>query len=150
MKATDRRSLLKGLALAGGAAAAGAAPAAAYERKAFPARALGMLYDTTRCIGCKACVVGCQQANDLEPDTGPAGLHLMPEDLNARTKNVIKLYRKGDRRSYVKAQCMHCADPACAAACIVTWSDGVRVCADTNKSAGGGTSPSSWRHSRIA
>jgi Fe-S-cluster-containing dehydrogenase component len=119
MKATDRRTLLKGLALAGGAAAAGAAPAAAYEKKGFPPRALGMLYDTTLCIGCKACVVGCQQANDLEPDTGPAGLHLMPEDLNGQTKNLIKLYQEGDRRSYFKAQCMHCADPACAAACMI-------------------------------
>lgn len=119
MKPTDRRTLLKGIALAGGAAAAGAAPAVAYEKKGFSPQALGMLYDTTLCIGCKACVVGCQQANDLEPDTGPAGLHLMPEDLNAKTKNIIKLYQEGDRRSYVKAQCMHCADPACAAACMI-------------------------------
>jgi Fe-S-cluster-containing dehydrogenase component len=122
MKPTDRRSLLKGLALAGGATATGlapATPAAAYERKEFPSQALGMLYDTTRCIGCKACVVGCQQANELQPDTRRDGLHLMPDDLNGQTKNIIKLYAEGDRRSYVKNQCMHCADPACAAACMI-------------------------------
>ena len=119
MSVSDRRALLKGLALAGGAVATGAAPAAAREPKAAPPAAMGMLYDTTRCIGCKACVFACQQANDLAPDTSPDGLHLAPADLNGRTKNVIKLFREEGRHSYVKAQCMHCVDPACAAACMI-------------------------------
>ena len=78
-----------------------------------------MLYDTTLCIGCKTCVVACQEANDLEPDTGAEGLWQMPQDLNGQTKNIIKLYKEGDRLSYMKAQCMHCVDPACAAACML-------------------------------
>jgi len=120
MSVTDRRTLLKSLALGCGAAAAGAAPAAAgRERREPPPAAMGMLYDTTRCIGCKACVVACQQANDLEPDTSLDGLHLAPIDLNGRTKNIIKLYEEGDRRSYMKRQCMHCVDPACAGACML-------------------------------
>jgi Fe-S-cluster-containing dehydrogenase component len=119
MSATDRRTLLKGLALAGGAAAAGAVPAAAYEKKAAPPGALSLLYDTTLCVGCKACVFACQEANELEPETDAGGLHLAPSDLSARTKNVIKVYQEGDRRSYVKAQCMQCLDPACAAACML-------------------------------
>jgi Fe-S-cluster-containing dehydrogenase component len=117
MKVT-RRFALKFMT-AGAATAAASATAQAREPLTVPPEAMGMLYDTTRCIGCKACVVGCQQANDLEPDTGTAGLHLMPEDLNGQTKNIIKLYKEGDRRSYFKAQCMHCADPACAAACMI-------------------------------
>jgi Fe-S-cluster-containing dehydrogenase component len=119
VKATDRRTLLKGLALAGGAAAAGVAPARAYEKKLPPEAAMGMLYDTTRCIGCKACVFACQQANELAPTTDAGGLHLAPTDLDGNTKNVIKLWRDGDRRSFVKAQCMHCVDPACASACML-------------------------------
>lgn len=119
MSATDRRTLLKGLALAGGAAATGAVPAAAREAKPVPPAAMGMLYDTTRCIGCKACVFACQQANDLRPDVSLDGIHLAPADLNGRTKNIIKLYHEGERRSYVKAQCMHCVDPACASACML-------------------------------
>ncbi len=119
MRATDRRTLLKGLALAGGAAVTGSTPAAAREPKPVPPAALGMLYDTTRCIGCKACVFACQQANDLEPKLSPDGLHLAPVDLDGRTKNVIKLYQEEGRRSYMKAQCMHCVDPACASACML-------------------------------
>lgn len=80
---------------------------------------LGMLYDATRCIGCQACVVACTRANGLEPDTARGnGLWQMPADLNSRTKNIIKLYEEpGKASSFVKRQCMHCADPACVAGC---------------------------------
>jgi len=78
-----------------------------------------MLYDTTLCIGCKACVVACREANNLEPDTGLDGLHQAPLDLNGRTKNVIKLYKEGQHVSYFKAQCLHCVDPACVNACML-------------------------------
>lgn len=116
---TDRRTLLKTLAVAGAATATGVKPAEAREPKKVPPQAMGMLYDTTRCIGCKACVFACQQANDLEADRDPNGLHLAPLDLNGKTKNVIKLYKDDVRVSYVKAQCMHCVDPACSAACML-------------------------------
>jgi Fe-S-cluster-containing dehydrogenase component len=120
--AMDRRSALKVIAAGGAAAAASALPAAARERKVAPPEAMGMLYDTTLCIGCKTCVVACKQANDRKPDPGPWGeekLYDAPLDLNEYTKNVIKLYHEGTQQSYVKAQCMHCVDPACAAACML-------------------------------
>jgi len=80
--------------------------------------AVGMLYDTTKCIGCKACVSACSEANDLVPDTVlSGGLWQMPMDLNAQTPNIIKLYRGEQQHSYVKRQCMHCLDPACVAGC---------------------------------
>ena len=96
-----------------------------------------MLYDTTLCIGGKACVVACAQANDMKPDRSglPGDLYHAPVALNEHTKNVIKLYSEGKQRSYMKAQCMHCIDPACVGACmigslqkreygIVTWDPG--------------------------
>ena len=116
----SRRTALKGLVVAG-ATAAGARPAAASAPIAVPADAVGLLYDTTLCIGCKACVAACREANDLEADPGfsPALYHA-PSDLNARAKTVIKLYDDGGgTRSFMKAQCMHCADPACANACML-------------------------------
>ncbi len=115
-----RRQVLRVLAGTGGvAAASAAAPVLAAERKEAPPDALGMLYDTTRCIGCKACVVACREANGLEPDTSLDGIHQAPLDLNSRTKNVIKLYKEGSRLSFMKAQCMHCIDPTCASACML-------------------------------
>ena len=67
-----RRAALKTM-LAGGAAVAGVSALATPARRRgvlpTPADALGLLYDATLCIGCKTCVVKCQEANDLPPDT---------------------------------------------------------------------------------
>ena len=142
----DRRSVLKGLAGGGAIAAACGISHAAHAKKEAPPGAMGMLYDTTRCIGCKTCVVACLDANGLEADRSgiPDGLHHAPVDLNGKTKNIIKLYKDGERTSYFKAQCMHCIDPACASACMLhslsknpvtgvveydpTWCVGCRYC----------------------
>ena len=118
----SRRAALK-TALVLGAAAAGARPAKAAVLAQAPADAVGLLYDTTLCIGCKTCMVACNEANALPADTtlSPARLYHAPADLNARAKTVIKLYADADgmTRSYLKAQCMHCVDPACATACML-------------------------------
>ncbi|MHC4957706.1 MAG: hydrogenase 2 operon protein HybA [Planctomycetota bacterium] len=134
----SRRTVLKGLA---GAAVAGmASRAEAAAPRGAPADAVGMLYDTTRCIGCKACVKACRKANDLPPDPGPfeEGLWDAPVDLSSRTKNIIKLYKEdeGGPVSFMKAQCMHCLDPACCGACMlgalqkrehgIVWWDGTK------------------------
>jgi Fe-S-cluster-containing dehydrogenase component len=115
----SRRAALQGMVL-GGASVAGAATASAAERPEPPSDAVGLLYDTTLCIGCKTCVVACQDANGLPRD--PAGIDAKydaPVDLSAKTKNVIKLYVEGGKRSFVKVQCMHCVDPACTSACML-------------------------------
>jgi len=84
-----------------------------------PGAAVGLLYDATKCIGCKACVAACAAANDTPPDTRRDSLHQEPTDLNDLTRNIIKLYKAedGSEFSFVKRQCMHCLDPACAAGC---------------------------------
>ncbi len=111
----DRRTLLKGLAVAGAGAAVGSTPANASEAKVAPPDAVGMLYDATRCIGCRACVTACKTANDL-----PGNIYDPPNDLNGETKNIIKKYEvDGEVESYMKAQCMHCIDPGCASACMI-------------------------------
>jgi Fe-S-cluster-containing dehydrogenase component len=111
----DRRALLKGLAVAGAGAAVGSQPAEASEKPQAPADAVGMLYDATRCIGCRACVTACKTANDL-----PGNLYDPPNDLNGDTKNIIKKYEvDGEVVSYMKTQCMHCIDPGCASACMI-------------------------------
>ena len=90
------------------------------EEETMPKGALGLLYDATKCVGCKSCMVACSQANDLKPDTRTDGLHQAPPALNYFTKNIIKLYRTADGsdHSYFKQQCMHCVDPGCMTACM--------------------------------
>ena len=123
-----RRQALKNFATgtASAVAAAGlttiALPGQAHasEVREAPKNAVSMLYDTTRCVGCKSCVAACAEANNLKPDTSLSeGLHQAPPDLNAFTKNIIKLYKpnEGGVYSYVKQQCMHCVDPTCVAGC---------------------------------
>ena len=122
--AITRRQLITNVAKAGVPAALATAAivpkiAAAEEPIPVPNAAVGLLYDATKCIGCKACVAACAQANDTAPDTRRDGLHQAPSDLNDLTRNVIKLYKPtdGSKGSFVKRQCMHCLDPACAAGC---------------------------------
>jgi Fe-S-cluster-containing dehydrogenase component len=117
----NRRDALRVLGCTGAVAASTAVGAAAEERRTAPPDALGLLYDTTLCIGCKSCVAACREANQLEYDRSgiPGDLYYAPTDLNERCKNAIKLYADGTSRSFVKAQCMHCVDPACTGACMV-------------------------------
>jgi formate dehydrogenase beta subunit len=116
----SRRAALKTMVVAG-VASAGVKPARAAVLPVPPSDAVGLLYDATLCIGCKTCMVACNEANGLPADTGasPAVLYHKPVDLSAKAKTVIKLYSDGATRSYMKAQCMHCVDPACASACML-------------------------------
>ncbi len=116
----SRRDLLKGAAVAGAAAAL---PGEAQARAARPARphAVGMLFDSTLCVGCRACQQACKVANDLPPDVSHAegGVYDAPVDLNGSTKNVIKLLSGGEQTQFMKQQCMHCVDPSCVSVCMM-------------------------------
>lgn len=109
--------------MGGAAAAVGSAVVSSAQEPVpeAPRDAVGMLYDSTKCIGCKSCVVACADANGLQPDTRVDSLHQAPNDLNSFTKNIIKLYKPKEGESgkfaFVKRQCMHCVDPFCVAAC---------------------------------
>ena len=127
-----RRGFLKGV-IAGGAAVTTAvvAPGAcARETHQRPAEALGLLYDATLCIGCKACVAACKEANNNPPEFSTED-HLWdtPLDTSGHTFNLIKMYRNGTMETkdaevngyaFMKTSCMHCADPSCVSACPVS------------------------------
>jgi Fe-S-cluster-containing dehydrogenase component len=116
----SRRGLLKG-ATAAGAATALLPAAVARERVEPGPEAVGMLFDSTRCVGCRACQTACKLANRLPPDAVQAngGVYDAPPDLNGTTKNVIKALPTPGGPVFVKQQCMHCVDPSCVSACML-------------------------------
>ncbi|HYG91333.1 MAG TPA: hydrogenase 2 operon protein HybA [Azospirillum sp.] len=140
----SRRGFLTRAARGGAAAAAAACTAAsappeanALQRppKPMPAEAVGLLYDSTLCIGCKACVKACKDANGMPPDVSAdqtawnGGEWDSPVELSGRTLNVIKAYTNGtmankdhekDGFAFIKRQCLHCADPSCVSVCPVS------------------------------
>ena len=144
----ERRDFFKILS-AGVATAAGLDSAFAAPRKTLPPEAIGILYDATLCIGCKACEVACKKRNEkpayhsnLEEKSGVSNVWDSARDLNAYTLNKIKVYKEGAAEKkdqtengfgFIKRACMHCIDPDCASACptsalqkdpvkgIVTW-----------------------------
>ncbi|MBM3880772.1 MAG: 4Fe-4S dicluster domain-containing protein [Verrucomicrobia bacterium] len=128
MKA-NRRRFLQGLAATAGVlglpgSARAEAVASVEHFTGYPDR-FGMLVDLTLCIGCRKCEEACQQTHQLPPLAEP------PED-----QRVFDRHRRTDAGRYtvvnrltrtdpdlppvfVKQQCMHCNEPACAAACLV-------------------------------
>jgi Fe-S-cluster-containing dehydrogenase component len=140
----ERRDFLKLTAASGLLIAAEGLPAQAAGAKELPPDAVGLLYDATLCIGCKACVASCKQANSVpggalwsdgmkqppyETLAGAPPIWDAAQDLSGRTLNIIKAYRSGtgavkdaetDGYSFVKQQCMHCVHAACVSACPVS------------------------------
>jgi Fe-S-cluster-containing dehydrogenase component len=125
----NRRKFLKFGAAAGGMAACSlATPAAAREEREPDPNWYGMLNDSTRCIGCRACQVACKKENNLPLEStlgdkqvfGQA-IYDSPRELSEETYTLIKLQQDPHTKesTFVKQQCMHCVDPACQSACIV-------------------------------
>ncbi len=74
-----------------------------------------MLIDISRCVGCGTCQRACIQANDLHPQQTQLG------ELTAQTLTFVERFDLADNKvRFVKRQCMHCVDAACASACPVS------------------------------
>ncbi len=129
----NRRALLKlGLTAAAGVSTTPLATGECQAPKEKPASSsdyVGVLVDTTLCIGCRKCEEACNQRNHL-PRTA--------ESFSDR--NVLRSFRRpsetaftvvnqfpgspspdqaGLPQTYCKVQCMHCLYPSCVSACIV-------------------------------
>jgi formate dehydrogenase iron-sulfur subunit len=112
----DRRDFFKTLGIVAltvtGADALGAEPtdAPAVEFK-------GLLFDSTRCIGCRGCERACAEGHNL-----PAPPEKLDPGIVRKTsenqRSVINTFQTSKGAAHIRSQCMHCNEPACAAACL--------------------------------
>ncbi len=112
----DRRSFLKTSLVAGTAALAGEESRA--QVKTAPEEFVGILVDTTRCIGCRACEVACGETWDMHvPDVLEDGALETQRKTSDSQYTVVNRYATDQGEVFVKQQCMHCYQAACAVAC---------------------------------
>jgi len=85
-----------------------------------PAKAdIAMLYDSSKCVGCRACQMACKRWNGLPPEsTEKEALYENPRGLSEKTWTLIKLRTaQGEKGLFHKYQCWHCTDAACVTVC---------------------------------
>jgi len=89
--------------------------------------AYGVLYDGTRCIGCRSCSVACKSWNknpaDIDKKTSVEGGIEGKSVVSDKTFTFMRFKEIGDgddlKWAFAKVQCMHCLKPGCETACIV-------------------------------
>jgi len=80
---------------------------------------MGILIDTTKCLGCRSCEYSCAEANGYpEPSDDSDKLFNSHRKTSENSLTVVNKFVIDENEIYVKEQCMHCAQPACAAACL--------------------------------
>jgi len=114
----DRRDFLKVLGAAGGTALTAGQLRA--EETNGNKEFVGVLVDTTRCVGCRSCEVACAEANHLPmPDLDDDSVYEKERQPSETQFTVVNYYDTGAGQFSAKKQCMHCNQPACASACLV-------------------------------
>lgn len=80
---------------------------------------VGVLVDTTRCIGCRACEQACSREHGFPVPDVANDRALEQERLTSETQwTLVNRYDTSQGEVFVKRQCLHCWQPACAAACL--------------------------------
>jgi formate dehydrogenase iron-sulfur subunit len=118
----NRRTFFK---VAGAAGAVALSPATAATASsgsaALNANRRGVLVDTTKCIGCRGCEAACSEVNALPAPAmlDDAAAFAKPRTMDTRTYTVVNRASGTAPARFIKRQCMHCLEPACASACLV-------------------------------
>jgi formate dehydrogenase iron-sulfur subunit len=111
----DRRNFLKTLGVIGTSLTIGNTFASTEEGKSG-IEFRGILYDSTRCLGCHVCERVCAKIHGRPEPEKPKDGEIRNTDENRRS--VINAYNTSKGEVYARTSCMHCNQPACAAACL--------------------------------
>jgi Fe-S-cluster-containing dehydrogenase component len=119
----SRRGFISGAV--GSALAAGSLDAHDHIEHSYfpiPDQRMGLLHDTTLCVGCRSCEAACKEVNELPPVEAPIG-DMSVFDRERRTTDtdftVVNRYHVDGKDVFRKHQCMHCNEPSCASVCLV-------------------------------
>lgn len=84
--------------------------------------AKGVLVDLSKCVGCGSCTVACKLWNDLKFDQNQPAVgdqvKLTDKNWTVVKFNYVKHQDGAPVFRFVKDQCLHCLEPACASACF--------------------------------
>jgi Fe-S-cluster-containing dehydrogenase component len=118
----SRRKFLGWLGAAGlGTVVSSTANSASNQHFSGYPQSNGVLFDSTRCIGCRKCEEGCNKVNELpEPDEAFSDLTVLAKERRTTAKSYTVVNRYGNEPHYRKIQCNHCLEPACASVCFVS------------------------------
>jgi formate dehydrogenase iron-sulfur subunit len=121
----SRRDFFKTTAILGTAAAGlTSKPAKGTPKNILSEDRMGVLVDTTVCIGCRRCEWACKKAHDLPtPSIDAYDDRNVFKEMRRPTDKALTVLNEfpiaGKFPIDVKYQCMHCDHPACVSACIV-------------------------------
>jgi len=120
----SRRKFLGWVGAAGLTTVAGrkASAATTHHFQGYP-DSMGVLHDITLCIGCRRCEGACNTVNELpKPEVPFTDLDVLENKRRTDAKTYTVVNQKpgaDDQPVFVKNQCNHCLEPACASACFV-------------------------------
>ena len=124
--AISRRKFLGWMGAAGlGATVGKSAHAASNTHFTGHPDSRGVLHDIVRCVGCRTCEAACNSVNQLPPpEQSFKDLTVLDQKrrTDAKTYTVVNRFETesgGKAPIFVKNQCKHCLEPACASACFV-------------------------------
>jgi len=126
MNKHSRRDFLKAAAAGTGIAALSPSKSNASPQNILSEDRMGVLGDTTVCIGCRKCEWACKTAHDFPTDDiqtyDDRSVFESMRRPQPSNYTVVNEYSNPNEKYIpfnVKVQCMHCDHPACVSACIV-------------------------------
>ena len=121
-----RRGFLKTIAATGGVGLLSTAnDSLGVEKFTGSPDRYGVLADLSLCVGCRSCEEACNEINNLAPPEVPFDDQSVfdetrrPEPNSWTPVNRYPNPKEENKPIFVKRQCMHCNEPACASVCLV-------------------------------